>query len=278
MSAWHSLFISTDEAVPVVSALLEALALYSYAPYDPFPGGNGTPPAYKRFIRQFVSPARSGWVRILGIPDLDSIRSISAKWPILYGLLDGDAGEWRVIRNGESSTDAAAFVPYLKPNVTPDAFTRVASGQIGLVPDNSESRSVSELALPPDVQQLARERGVNPRQADRLVERMTGQVFGRLNRGTGGEAGALRDQAQALIRGSGPDWESKAGQRLRAIAALLTLPSDWRTPTWEDVRDAYPTARRLARNPKASLLPGEREALNALPDAVQYAPVYVGKA
>ncbi len=278
MGAWHGLFISTNEAAPVVSALLEALALYGYSSYDPFPGGNGTPSAYKRFVRQFVSPAQNGWVRILGTPDLDSLRSLSARWPIVYGLLDSDAGDWCVIRNGESSADAAAFAPYLKPDVSGETFTRVASGQIGLVPDIPESRSASEMALPPDVQQLARERGVNPRQADRLVERMTGKVFGRLNRGTGGEAGALRGQAQALIRGNGPDWESKAGQRLRTTAALLTLPADWRTPTWEDVRDAYQTARRLARNPKASLLPGEREALDALPDAAHYAPVYVGKA
>ncbi|MHB8627767.1 MAG: hypothetical protein ACYDBJ_17485 [Aggregatilineales bacterium] len=278
MSAWHGLFISTDEAAPVASALLEALALYGYTPYDPFPGGNGTPPGYKTFVRQFVSPARNGWVRILGTPDLDSVRSLSARWPIVYGLLDGDAGEWQVIHNGDASADAAAFTSYLKSNVTPDAFARVASGQISVVPDTPEARGKSGMALPPDVEQLARERGVNPRQADRLVERMTGQVFGRLNRGSGGEAGALRGQAQALIRGSSPDWESKAGQRLRAIAALLTLPADWRTPTWEDVRDAYQTARRLARNPKASLLPGEREALDALPIAAQYVPVYVGKA
>ena len=277
MSAWHSLFISTDEAAPVVSALIEALALYGYMPYDPFPGGNGTPPAYKQFVRQFVSPAQNGWVRILGVPDPDALRSLSAKWPILYAFLDGDAGEWRVVYNGQSDTSAAAFTAYLKPNVTPDVFARALSGEISIVPDTSEAHGASNSALPPDVQQLARERGVNPRQADRLVERVTGQIFGRLNRGTSGEANAMRDQAQALIQGGGPDWESKTGQRLRAIAALLTLPADWRTPNWEDVRDAYQTARRLARNPKASLLPGEREVLDVLPDAAQYAPVYVGK-
>ena len=87
----------------------------------------------------------------------------------------------------------------------------------------------------------------------------------------------MRDQAQALVRGDGADWDSIPGRRLRAVAALLSIPEDWRTPPYEDVREAYHVARLLARNPKAKLLPGEREALAAVPDAIQYTPVYVGK-
>src|SRR5262249_28071336 len=152
----------------------------------------------------------------------------SANWPVVYGHLENDSGEWRVIQNGQSSAEARALGLYLKSNITEDAYARVASGEVSLLPSTSESNDPESISLPPDIQQLARERGVNSRQADRLVERMTGQVFGRLNRRTGGEAGALRDEARSLLKGSGPDWETKAGQRLKALAALLTLPADWR--------------------------------------------------
>jgi hypothetical protein len=273
MIVWHTAFIRADDPAPVASSLFAALTALGYSRYDPFPGGSGTPPALKTFVKQLLSPARDGWVRILGTPDLEAFLMVSQQWPLVYGwFTEADSG-WCVLDHGHSTTDAAAFEPYLKPNQSSEAFQRVQSGQLTVVPDEP-----TNTLLPSDIQQLARDRGVNPKQADRMVERMTSQLFGRLDRDNDGEAGALRGQAQAMLQGGGAEWNSANGQRLRAMAAVLAIPTDWRTPAIEDVREAYSLARRLARNPKALLLPAERDTLKAVPDASSYTAVYVGKA
>ena len=272
MIAWHTAFVQADDTARVSDALLGSLTALGYSRYDPFPGGSGTPPAFKQFVKHLVSPARAGWLRILGAPDLTALLTVSQQWPIVYGWLTDSDGGWRVLSKGQSSDVASAFGPFLKPNHSVEAFQRVQSGQIAALPDEP-----TNAMLPSDIQQLARDGGVNPKQADRMTERMTSQLFGRLDRGTGGEAGAMRGQAQAMLK-PGAEWNNATGQRLRAMAALLMLPADWRTPTIEDVREAYGIARRLARNPKAPLLPAEREALKAVPEARSYSAVYVGKA
>jgi hypothetical protein len=133
-------------------------------------------------------------------------------------------------------------------------------------------------ALPGELNRLARSRNVNPAQAARMMDRLTGSLFGKLDRHSGGEASAARHQARALLQGKGgPNWTSAAGRRLEAIAALLTLPPEWRDPSFEVLRDAYHAARRLKRNPRASLLPDEREALARVPYALDYTPLYYGK-
>ncbi len=66
-------------------------------------------------------------------------------------------------------------------------------------------------------------------------------------------------------------------QRVRAIAGVLRLPDNWRLPTWETVRDAYQVHRLRARNPRMALMPGDKESMEAVPDALDYLPVYMGK-
>jgi hypothetical protein len=73
------------------------------------------------------------------------------------------------------------------------------------------------------------------------------------------------------------DWNSRGAQRLLRLADLLTLPATWRTYDFEQVRDAYQVARRLQRNPSASLLPDERTALTHIPEPLYYTPVYMGR-
>jgi hypothetical protein len=79
---------------------------------------------------------------------------------------------------------------------------------------------------------------------------------------------------------SGPpkvDWNSAPARQLVALADALTLPVNWRTPDFDPLKEAYQVARRLERNPRASLLPDEKESLAAVPDAGAYQPVYMGK-
>ncbi len=84
--------------------------------------------------------------------------------------------------------------------------------------------------------------------------------------------------ASALATGANRlDWNSEAARRLKALASVLSLPSNWREPDFETVRAAYQAARYLRKSPSARLMPDEQEALKALPDAIQYEAVYAGK-
>ncbi|RPH54745.1 MAG: hypothetical protein EHM89_18140, partial [Acidobacteria bacterium] len=65
--AWQQIYVQTEERACVETALNEELARLGYHAYDPFPGGVGTPPSLKDFVRMFVAPAAATWVGIAGL-------------------------------------------------------------------------------------------------------------------------------------------------------------------------------------------------------------------
>ncbi|MGB1286519.1 MAG: hypothetical protein ACPG7F_08305, partial [Aggregatilineales bacterium] len=73
------------------------------------------------------------------------------------------------------------------------------------------------------------------------------------------------------------DWNSQGGQYIRALMACLTLPENWRTPDFTSLRIAYSLYKRRARRPNGMQLPGDVDAMAAVPDALDYVPVYGGK-
>jgi len=58
---------------------------------------------------------------------------------------------------------------------------------------------------------------------------------------------------------------------------LTTLPTNWREPDFDMLRDALQVARRLKLNPRASLLPDEGMALARVSKAIDYLPIYMGR-
>ncbi|MCC7445892.1 MAG: hypothetical protein IT324_00680 [Anaerolineae bacterium] len=267
---WHSLYLRTADAPAVAAALIDSLQQHGYQRYDPFAGGSGTPPGLKTFIKQYVAPTADGWVRVLGDPDLAVFSDLSTRWALLHGWLsDSDSGI-EVFANGAVIPDG--LIAYLRPGKTADDLKRALQGAVPTTADRPAS------ILPDDVQQLAQNRNVNAQQANRMIDRLTGQLFGKLDRQSGGEASAMQTQARALAMGGNrPDWNSAAGQRLKALASVLTLPANWREPDFIAVRDAYQAARMVRRNPNARLMPDEQAALKALPDAIAYEAVYMGR-
>jgi pyruvate/2-oxoglutarate dehydrogenase complex dihydrolipoamide acyltransferase (E2) component len=279
---WHSLFVRADDATDVVTTLVAALTERGYQRFDPFPGGSGTPLGIKDTLRFFVAPSADGWVRILcAAQNALTPPTVTLPVPHLHGWLVADASGWDVYANGV--IDPGGLAAYLKPNVSPDALTTLAERTILSAGGATEpTRTTPNATLPADVQQLARERGVNPDQANKLINRLTAQVFGKLDKQSGGEASAMQEQAQAALSkamSGSPTvaWESTAGKRLIALASALTLPVNWRDPDVESLREAYQVARRLQRNPRADLMADERRALSAVPNVIDYHAVYAGK-
>jgi hypothetical protein len=194
---------------------------------------------------------------------------------VLHTRLVG--GESGIDPYSNGTLDSGGLAAHLKPGKTPADLERALQGTAPTPtgPGRPESGSLSG-----ELEQLARQRGVNPEQADRMIERITGRLFGKLDRQSGGEASAFQNQARGILggaQGAEPDWNGPAGRRLLALAQVLSLPPNWREPDFDAVREAYQVARRLQKNPGAKLLLDEQDALRAVPDAIQYTPVYVGK-
>ncbi|MBX3084845.1 MAG: hypothetical protein KF716_24635 [Anaerolineae bacterium] len=270
-AAWQRLFIPNSDQGEVVTALTAAYIERGFKRFDPFPGGTGTPPGLKETFRHFVTPAQEGWVMVIGTTSAD----FSLPMPYLRGWIDADGG-WEAYRDG--TLDPAGLTTYLKAGKSRADVEAIQGRPMLGVVDTAQANST----LPPDVQKLAQERGVNADQANKMIGRLTSQLFGKMDRQSGGEASAMQQQAQAALSKamSGPakvDWNAAPARQLIALSAVLTIPTEWRAPEFEALREAYQVARRLERNPKAALLPDEKEALAAVPNAGAYQPVYVGK-
>lgn len=279
--SWHSLFLPVTDSAPVVAALKDALNARGYALFDPFPGGTGTPPKLAATVRQFVAPESGGWVRVLGEPDAESLGAFQAAAgvPVIVGWLAEDGGGFVLWRDGAQHTDPDAFAGYLRPDHTLDTLKQAWAGDLAVEAVDPENPPVAVLGadgLPPELQQFAQQQGVDAQKAQKMFERLGGKLLGRFG---GGEGGDDRAQAHALLAGveGGDLWNTVHGQRVRAVARVLALPDNWRVPSWQQVRDAYQVFRLRARSPRMALMPGDQEAMDTVPDALDYTPVYMGK-
>jgi hypothetical protein len=279
---WYRLFLPTADAGPVAAALASTLGAQGYAPYDPFPGGTGTPPGLTALTRMFVAPPQEGWVVVLGeFPDSllpDFSRAIHP--PVIYGWLTDQSGGFALYQDGTRHDDPGVFAPCLRPGQTLDTLRRAFAGEIKVEVLESGQPPVVALgadALPPELRQMAEDQGADPDKAGKMFGKVSGKLFDRLSRQSGASA-EEQEQARAMFMGGGHDnWNSLNGQRARAIARVLNLPANWRLPTWTQVREAYQAYRLRQRAPRMALLPGDKEAMAAVPNALDYIPVYMGK-
>ncbi len=266
MNAWHTCYVPMEDAAKVLAALRAALSARGYTPYDPFPGGSGTPPHLRQTVRLFVAPPRAGWVRVLGAVDEEALPDVQQRLgvPLLYAWLSAERGGWAIFADGERHESPEAFAPYLAGGHTLDEL-RAAFAHTAEVPSPTKTET-----LPPELQELAHKEGVDARQAEKLLGRLGHKLLGRFE-------DADEAQAQAMLGGAPDPWQSAAGQRVQAVAALLRLPADWRAPDWQQVRDAYHVHRLRARHPRMAALPGDDEALAAVPNVADYTPLYMGR-
>lgn len=263
------------EAVRVAEALRAALAERGYQPYDPFPGGSGTPLGLNTTLRLFVAPSQDGQVVVLGEIPEDLLAGLSLHWDsaFLVGWLTENDGGFAVYRDGMRQDSAAALTPYLRGGQSIPTLHRALAGELAAPPLDTPSGG----GLPPELHALAQGKGVDPDHASSLFERLSGGLFGKL--GKQDDSSEDQQQARMVFAGGEQDlWETLHGQRVRAIAETLNLPGNWRLPSQETVRDAYHVHRLRERNPRMPLIPGDTEVLRSLPNALSYQPVYMGRA
>lgn len=283
---WHQLYLPLDDSGAVAATLRARMEAHEYQSYDPFPGGTGTPSGMAQMVRLFVAPAQDGWVCVLGQPDDTLLPDLSthAGVPVLYGWLTEEDGGFALFRDGVRRDDPAVLEPYLRTGQTLDMLRRAFEGKLAVPPveggrDQPPVIVAGADSLPPEIQQLAQEQGVDPKKANSILKRLSNSLFGRLARLAGDDSPDTEQaQAREVFMGGGRDlWNSLHGQRVRAAAGVLRLPTNWREPAWETVRDAYQVHRLRQRSPRMALMPGDREMMDAVPDALAYTPVYMGR-
>jgi hypothetical protein len=266
MANWMSIFCRADDPGGIEAALRQQLTTLGYEVYEPF--GLIPPKAYAQTVKLFVGPGRGGWVRVIGTVDDAVLAGLSAFPPALCVSLNGDEADFSVPGGDVVST----LADYLRPGSSTEDVIAAIRGPMIVPPRTAPAQppvmAVPLEALPEDV------RGMLGKVDSGAAESMFNRLSGTLMNKVGGQAEA----AQALMAANAPpDWESIGGVRIRALLNCLTVPPDgWQMPDFTALRDAYPLHARRKRKPDARLYPGDAEALAAVPDALDYRPVFGG--
>lgn len=268
MKSWDSLYLASNDAHIVAETLRESLTALGYELYNPFgllPGKS-----YPQNVRLFVAPARAGWVRVIGLPDSRQLAQISRLGLCLLASLDGANTTIKVFNDGAEVEPERALVPYLRADRSADDLVKaLRTPTLSPLPPQGKAQNIPVDMLPEDIQSLTG--GIDMKHAQAMFERLSGNLLGKV---------AGKDQADAaralLGGGDQPQWNSGGGLLIRSLMACLTIPEQWHEPDFETLRDAYALHERKRRNPNAHQYPGDAEAMNAVPDALDYLPVYAG--
>jgi hypothetical protein len=268
-ASWTSLYLPCEDSL--VPALQESLTALGYTLYNPF--GQTPGKAYTQSVRLFVAPPASGWTRVVGEPDARQISLLSRTCPCLSVALTGKDAYIEVYVNGEQADPRTAMIPYLRDGRSANDLQAALHSAVSLVePEESTQPQMLVMPLdnlPEDVRDMAGQ--VNPGQSQKMFERLSGSLMKKVSPG-----GSAADEARMMLAGNAPDWNSVGGRRIRALMACLTVPDDWREPDFVTLRDAYQVLARRQRKPDARLYPGDAEAMQRVPNALDYTPVYGG--
>lgn len=252
---WISLYVPGAEPASLADTVKSALASAGAKQYDPFGAMPGL--SYPRAVKLFVAPKAGDWVRLIVSPDCvlePVVTAASLDAPLAAGFISGDLVPALTFYHHGEPVDAPAVSAYITDVEGFAAQLRQpktgASGVGG----------ISSGALPSDVRAMSG--GLPTKQVERMMSSMTGAIS------KGDRAGA-----QAALQSV--DWESGAGAWMRTTLAYLGI-NNAVLPDYTTVSTAYRTAKRLARNPNATLYPGDQDAQNAVPDALDYLPVFYG--
>ena len=276
---WQHLLFPHSSPEDVLVALRNALENNSYSSYDPFPGGSGSPIGKLTRIRAFAAPPSQTWQSIFIAPadHIDSTILTDLSTSIDTPFLDlhlSSLEDYHITVYGTDTrtTDLTALLPFLKSGMS---MSDLESAQHEAPPDVSKSSSSPN--LPPELQKFADEKGVQSKHVDKLMGRMTKRIFKKMEQQSGDSSDSTQEQAKAMLSGQAQDaLHSPAGLKLRSIISRLTVPEDWYLPDWKTLVAAYPIARQLQKG-NALLLPGDEAALEQVPNALDFVPLYYAK-
>lgn len=269
MTIWSSLYFPSADTEIIAARTRDSLTALDYTLYNPF--GLMPGKAYPHTVRLFVAPAEAGWVRVVGVPDVRQLPALSRGTVCLWLALDGSEADIALFADGDHA-DPAALTPHLNPGTTLDDLrAALDSPHLHTIEPDTDA-DVPLALLPDDVQTLAAD--IDQQQAQRLFNRLTRSLLNR----SGGSDDVAKAAHDLIHAQHPPNWNSPGGQRIRAVMTLLTVPDGWRDPDFTTLRDAYQVHERKRRKPGADLYPGDAEAMAHVMNALDYVPVYAGRA
>ncbi|MCQ3931066.1 MAG: hypothetical protein DPW16_11460 [Chloroflexi bacterium] len=254
--------------------LKNSLQGLGYTFYDPFAGGTGTPVGLQQRVRCFIGSLEGGWARMIFAPNEvwpdEVTRDILAGIPVIRAVYTS-AEQYEV---GTVADGMGGLTAFLRPGLSETDLQQ--SAIMTAVLPTAQTTATTLTDLPPELQKYAQEQGVDAGQVDKLMQKMSKGVFKKM----GNEQDAQK-QAKSAIAGVPKqpevEWNSPAGQALQRVMACLTVPENWAQPDWKTLTGAYQAARQLQRDPKALMLPGDKQAMAALPNSLEFIPLYMGK-
>ncbi len=267
-TTWNCLYLRSEDRERVIQQLQDSLKNLGYTLYNPFgliPGK-----AYARSVRLFVAPEADGWIKVIGTPDDAQLPQLSQDTTLIYAALNGDGADLRVYVNGQAAELESALLSYLRSGVTADQLQQALHTTSNIISMGKTDSGLPFEALPDDIKAMAGK--VNPNQAQKMFTNLAGHFMNKVGNGNG-----QADAARELISGSNTlNWDSSGGVRIQAVMGCLTVPTNWREPDFDSLRDAYPLHERRQRNPNARSYPGDETIMAKVPDALSYTPVYGG--
>lgn len=268
MNSWQSIFVQNLDPSAATERIHASLTNAGWRLYDPF-AGLGV--SYPRRIGSFVAPAQGAWLRVVLESTLkDAVPLVQALSETdglaLLARLETSVLTLHAYQAGKALKDLRDALP---ADVNTETMIQALTGDPPPLPPLYSVPQVGGVALADAPEALRRmSANVPVQQVGRLFERIARSVLSREQ-----EAGA-RD---LLRKSEGPDWQSLGGLTLRHVLNTLSVPPGWHTPDFATLRLAYTLHLRRQRQPHAPLLPGDAEALAAVPAALEYRPIYAGK-
>jgi hypothetical protein len=252
---WACSFIPTSKRKNLV-ATVEAVALQAgYQPYNPFPGGSGTPMGKHDFIRLFAGPKQAGWIRLLGPAEPAFLAQVAQALQVslIYAWISRTEGRVELMGPG-------SWADFLQAGYTEADFDKPLA--------TSSSTPASPLL------DLAQQQGVQPGMAQQLIQKTTQGLAKRLSHSDAHDPAMPASPSDVL---QGFSWNQASAQRVSQHLAYLTIPSQWRDPSLADLAAAYSIACQLERTPQLALLPSDEVLLDKVAYPLDYTPLYFAR-
>lgn len=277
MTLWQRLYLTASDpdqsGTSLHSALLQELPAeldaLGFKAYDPF-GLMPSTRAYAQTVKLFVAPLDepTPWLKLIASPDSALpnalLQSLSRQSLLAFSIMleDEMTAVFAVYRDGERLTAwQDGLQPYLVNTGGLTVTTHTAK-------PSSPASAIATDGMPDDLRVMADQLGgLQNKQVQKLMNRVTNKLLN----------ADQQQEGQNLLRGAQIDWSRPGGQQITQVMTALGI-SDWQTPDYTALRDAYQLQRRLQRNPNARLYPGDQDAIDAVPDALRYTPIFAGSA
>jgi hypothetical protein len=277
MTLWQRLYLSaadpahTNTNASLHAALLQQfpqqLDLLDFKAYDPF-GLMPSTRAYAQVVKGFVAPPddRTHWLQWIAAPDSALpealLQALSQQGVLVLSVVleDEATAVFTVYRDGER-------LPDWQEDLQPYSVNTTASSTPTAAKSSSSTSSIPTDGMPDDLRAMTDQLGgLQSKQVQKLMNRVTNKLLN----------SDQQQEGESLLRGAQVDWSHPGGQQITQVLTSLGIP-DWRSPEYSALRDAYQLQRRLQRNPNARLYPGDQDAINAVPDALRYTPIFAGR-